>query len=401
MAGEVEVFCDSEGVVVAGERFAVDRFLGEAGLLSQAQEFRLGKLSNVLRASADIAKTASGVAEQSASYLKLTPESAKRLKKAGGLMSTKTDGISYAMLGETGKHSLKWLQVEDGPASLLTNPAVLAGVGGLMSQFAQQAEARELRALLDRIDEKLDDVRRKQRDSVLAELKSAVAAIDEARMIREHDGDLKTVWAKVSGVSETIFRVQEDALLELQALGDRIDGMDKPRELKNATQEVAREAAIQLAILARCFELQDEFSVIELDHVLATAPNSLDGHRGGVAAARRRRRESVIESTGQLVARMDTAGGIVNDAILLHARAARSVVESRNSTAATVDELHLSLGMEPVGEVLGATPWREALRDPRQRINAGKEVGRNAAVAGAVGASAVVMIARGGSRLGR
>ena len=32
-------------------------------------------------------------------------------------MKTKTKGISHAMLGETGKRSLKWLQVEDGPRS--------------------------------------------------------------------------------------------------------------------------------------------------------------------------------------------------------------------------------------------------------------------------------------------
>ena len=47
---------------------------------------------------------------------------------------------------------------EDGPGSLLTNPAVLSGMGGLMSQFAQQSEAQELKALLVSIDEKLDDV---------------------------------------------------------------------------------------------------------------------------------------------------------------------------------------------------------------------------------------------------
>ena len=52
---------------------------------------------------ADVATTASGIVEQSAMYLKLTPESAKRLKDAGGLMKTKTEGISHAMLGETGK----------------------------------------------------------------------------------------------------------------------------------------------------------------------------------------------------------------------------------------------------------------------------------------------------------
>jgi hypothetical protein len=55
------------------------------------------------------------------------------------------------MLGDPGKIG-KWLQVEDGPASLFMNRAVLSGVGGLMSQLAQQVEAQELKALHLRID---------------------------------------------------------------------------------------------------------------------------------------------------------------------------------------------------------------------------------------------------------
>lgn len=183
---EIELVGDDDGVVVVGDRSAIQRFLDHAALLSWARDFDLGKLSNAMNAGADVLTTASGVVEQSAMYLKLTPESAKRLKDAGGLMKTKTKGVSHAMLGETGKTSLKWLQVEDGTASLLTNPAVLSGVGGLMSQFAQQAEAQELRALLVSIDEKLDDVRGAQRDAVLARMKRAGEAIEEAMTLREH-----------------------------------------------------------------------------------------------------------------------------------------------------------------------------------------------------------------------
>jgi hypothetical protein len=251
--GEVELVSDGEGVVVAGDSSAVERFLDQAGLLEQPQQFDLSRLNTVLKAGADAFTTISGIVEQSGMYLKLTPESAKRLKDAGGLMKTKTKGISHVMLGETGKKSLKWLQVEDGPSSLLSNPAVLSGVGGLMSQFAQQSEAHELKALLLRIDETLDDVRRAQRDTVLAKMTSAAAAIGEAMTIRAQGGDPKTLWDKVSGVSETILNVQEEAVLALRALADKVEGKTKAGELKRAVQEIEREAAVQLAILARCY----------------------------------------------------------------------------------------------------------------------------------------------------
>lgn len=255
MGGEIELVSDGGGIVVAGDRSAVERFLDHAGLLPYAKEFGLGKLSTVMKSVAEVVEAASGVAEQSSFYLKLTPESAKRLRDAGGPMNTKTKGVSHAMLGDPGKVN-KWLQVEDGPASFFTNPAVLSGVGGLMSQIAQQAEAQELRALLVTIDEKLDDLRRTQRDAVLAKMNRAAAAIEEAMTIHRHGGDPETVWDKVSGESATILEVQNDALLELGALADKVEGKSKTGELKKATQEVEREVAVQLSILARCFELQ-------------------------------------------------------------------------------------------------------------------------------------------------
>lgn len=402
MADEVELVSDDDGVVVFGNRSAIERFLDGAGLLSLAREFEIGKLTKIFSTGADVAKTASGIAEQSALYLKLTPESAKQIKDAGGLMKTKTKGISHAMLGETGKHSLKWLQIEDGPASLLTNPAVLSGLGGLMSQFAQQAEAQELKALLLRIDEKLDDVRRDQRDAVLARMKGAAAQIEEAMTVRAHGGDSMTLWAKVSGASATILNVQEEALLALGALAEKVQGKRRTGELKKVAGEIEEEVAVRLAILARCFELHDEFRVIELDHVLATAPESLEGHRHGLAVARARRRESVLKNTGQLMAQMDTAGVIANERIILHERAARSVIGSLNSTAMLVDDFHGPLGIESSRQSLQTTPWRQALRDPEQRRTAGKEVVQKAAVGavtvGGLGLTIFTAVNKGGGK---
>lgn len=391
MAGEIELISDGDGLVVMGDRSAIDRFLDHAGLLSKAEEFRLGKLSTVLGSAAEVAKTASEVVEQSALYLKLTPESAKRLKDAGGLTKTKTKGISHAMLGEPGKKSLKWLQVEDGPASLLTNPAVLAGVGGLMCQFAQQAEAQELKALLVRMDEKLDDIRRTQRDAVLSKLHGAAAALQEAMTIRRHGGDPETVWAKVSGESSTILEVQNVALLALGALVEKVVGKSKVGDLKKATQAIEREVSIQLAILARCFELQDEFRVVELDYVLATAPANLEGHRLGVAEARQNRRDSVLERTTRLMEQMEAAGGIANANIILHARAAHSVFDSLDSTAAMVDDFHAPLGIAAIRVKRSGTPWREAFRDVQQLKNAGGEIGEKTAVVGGVAAGLALM----------
>lgn len=382
MSSEIELVSDGEGVVVAGNRGTIERFLDGAGLLEHAREFTLGKLSSALRVGSDIAEVASGIAEQSAMYLKLTPESAQRLRDAGGLMKTKTEGVSHAMLGDPGKIG-KWLQVEDGPASLLTNPAVLSGVGGLMSQLAHQTEAQELKALLLRIDAKLDTVRRGQRNAVLAKVGRAAEAIEEALTIHEYGGDPKTLWSKVDGELGTILEVQRSALLDLRDLAEKVQDVNRPGQLKKTMRELEQEVGLQLAILARCFELQDQFRVIELDYVLATAPETLEGHRRGLAEARENRRARVLETTSRLMTQLTAAGGVANENILLHARAASSVFGSLNNIGTSVDEFHAPLNITAERyDVLSATPWRAALREPRQLKSAGTEVGQKAAVVG-------------------
>jgi hypothetical protein len=81
---------------------------------------------------------------------------------------------------------------------------------------------------------------------------------------------------------------------------------------------------------------------------------------------------------------MDAAGGIANENILLHLRAARAVVDNLNTTAAAIEEFHEPLGIESGREELDVTPWSEALRDPQQLKRAGAEAGKAAVVAGAV-----------------
>lgn len=378
MANAIELVSDGDGVLVAGDSSAVARFLGHVGLLDQAHEVDLARINTIAKTGADAFATVSAIVEQSAMYLKLTPDSARRLKDGGGLMKTKTKGISHAMLGESGKKSLKWLQVEDGPGSIATNPAVLSGVAGLLSQFAQQSEAQELKALLLKIDGKLDDVRRAQRDAVIARMRSSAAEIDEAMVIRAHGGDPQTLWDKVSSSSGVIKDVQEEALLALGALADKVEGKSKSGELKRTLHGIEGEVAVQLAVLARCFELQDQFKVIELDHVLATAPQNLAGHRRGVEVARQERRASVLEGLGALwAASMPRVRSPTRTSSCTHGRpgplSARSTPRLRSSMTSTlrsasrqVDARSMSpLGVRPCA--IRRNGWSQARKPAKRR----------------------------------
>lgn len=391
VSDEIQLVADDDGLAVIGSPGAVERFLDSVGLLAVSTDLQLGR---VLEIGSDVAHAASDAAENSGRYVKLTRESAERVREFG-LMKTKTPGIRHAMIGEPGSIE-KWIQIESGPGSLLSNPAVLSGVGGLMMQLAKQAEADELKALLVRIDEKLDDARRNERDKVLAKMDRAALAIKEAMTIREHGGNGQTAWGKVEAESGTLFEVQALALRSLGALADKVDSKKKVGELAKAAQGIERDVSIWLAVLARCFQLQDEFAVLEIDHVLDVCPEDVDGHRLGLAAAQQERRDDILETTRHLIERMNRAGGIADSNVLLHLPAARAVVESVNSTAVLVDEFNAPLGIAAEQGSMAATPWMDALRDPKQLKNAGTEsliVGGKVVLT--VGAAVVVIVGKG------
>ncbi|MFB1427867.1 hypothetical protein ACEUE7_06175 [Micrococcus endophyticus] len=385
---EVEVIHDGEGIAVFGSTSSVERFLKSVGLLSVAQELSLTRLASALDTVGILTQAAAGVSDQAGRYVRLTRESAENVKRFG-LMPTKTEGISHAMLGSPGDIA-KWLQIEDGPVSLLTNPAVLSGVAGVMTQLARQQEAQELKQLLVTIDKKLDDVRRRQRDDTLAELDRVSFVINEALTIRDHGGDRETAWQKVLAEGGVLAEVQADALRALQALADKAAGEANPRPLVQVTRQIEGEVGVWLAVLARCFELQNEYAVLELDHVFDTAPAALDGHRTGLDTALRERRDKIIEKTGKLMDRLSLAGDIARENVVLHARASRAIVNSINSVGDTVDNFHTPFSVDARGHALTSVRWRDAIRDREQLRNAAAEAGPKVLV-GAAAAGTVAL----------
>lgn len=207
---------------------------------------------------------------------------------------------------------------------------------------------------------------------------TAAGEIEDAQTLRENGGDLRTLWDKVQGAHAATINVQEETLLALGSLADKAQAEDKPGAIKRATGEIEQEVVMHLAVLARCFELEDQFRIIELDHVMATAPDYLESHRQGVTENRDKRRGAVLGKTQSLMQQLDRYGAIANENILLHSRAARTIVKSLNATAESIESFHQLLGVAIAREDISALPWREAWRDPEQRKTAGKEAGQKA-----------------------
>lgn len=153
-----------------------------------------------------------------------------------------------------------------------------------------------------------------------------------------------------------------------------MDAIAEKLERKSSIGDIADEAAdakktVQewLAVLARCFQLQEAIAVLELDRVLDTSPDELDGHRLGLRAARQNRLERITRTTEGLLARMDAAAGRANTKVLLHPAKAPAIVESANHVSTCVVDFHGRLGIESNWEALDATRWAEAFGEARDK----------------------------------
>lgn len=407
MGDEIEPVCDGEHLVISdganlaviGEHAAVEKFLRSRALWESSKALDLGWLQTVVSLGGEAAEVASQVAEESARWVKLTKVSAETRREIG-LTATTTPGISWLVAGERGSIS-KWLQTESDGAANATNPAVLSGVGtllssaaGVMAQIERKHEIAEITALLTAIDEKLDDVRRAQRDAVLAKLDGVTFAIQEAMRVREHTGHVSaTAWSSVQHLSATIGELQSRALRQLDAIAKSVESKRKASDLAKAVQTAAEDVDVWLAVLARCFQLHEEIGVLRLDRVLEARPADLDGERLALNESRDELRQRILAKTQNLMTRLDAAAEAADIQVLLHRSNSRTAVESSNSVGEAVVAFRSPLGIESVRELIAATPWRAALRDAERLKSAGKEVGTKAAIGvGTVATGALALV---------
>lgn len=367
MDNEIQLISDGDGLAVIGDPAAVERFLVSEGLPS-SKDLGLPRLGPVLRAGAAAAQAGSEIAANSGRWMKLTEESAKIAKKFPLVKNSKTGCFHATARAQDGHQFVRNLQFVEGPGSIAANPAMLAGAAVLMAQLAMQQAMDEITDYLATIDEKVDDVLRAQKDAVLADMIGVDFVIEEAMTVREHVGRVSEVtWSKVQATSMTIARTQAYALRQLDALAEKVEHKAKIGDLAKTSEEAESTVQEWLAVLARCFQLQDAMAVLELDRVLDASPDELDRHRLALRAARQNRLELISRSTGHLMARMDAAAGTANTKVLLHPGASRAVVQSSNHVATAVVEFHGRLGIERGRQSVEARRWVDAAAEVKDK----------------------------------
>ncbi|MFA1538060.1 hypothetical protein [Actinomadura monticuli] len=365
MDNEIQLISDGDGLAVLGDATDVERFLASEGLPSK--DLGLQRLKSVAATGSVAAQAGSEIAANSGRWVQLTQDSARAIQKYG-LRESKKSGLSTGVVKGNKGQIRGFVEFAKTPRSLLTNPAMLAGAAGIMAQIAMQQTMDEITDYLARIDEKVDDVLRAQKDAVLARMIGVSFVIEESMTIRETRGRVDEItWSKVQNAPATIAETQAYALRQLDALAEKMERKTKIGDLAATAKGAESTVREWLAVLARCFQLQDAIAVLELDRVLDASPEELDGHRLGLKAARQDRLKLISRCTERLVARMDAAAGTANAKVLLHPTKSPAVVQASNHVATGVHDFHGRLGIESAERSAEARRWADAAAQVRDK----------------------------------
>ncbi len=367
MSNEIQLVSDGVGLAVIGAPTDVERFFLEQGLnRTSSKDLDLPRLGPILGAGGTTAQVGAELAANAGRWVKLTAESAEAVKKYG-FMPTKTPGVSHAMIGRPGEIK-QWLQIAQGPGALLSGPLALSALSTIMQQRALQQQMDEIVEYLQEIHEKVDDILRNQKDAVLADMIGVDLIIEEALTVRDEVGRVSEItWSKVQTTSMTIARTQAYALRQLDAIAESLQNKADIGEIAKATKDAEPKIREWLAVLARCFQLQDGISVLELDRVLDASPEDLDRHRLGLATARQNRLGLIAQSTTRLLTQMDEIVRKANSKVLFHPVKSPAAAGATNLVAKSLLSFCERLGIESGPRVLEAKLWSEAAAEVRDK----------------------------------
>lgn len=365
MTDEIELISDGDGIAIFGDARVVEALLSGHGLASR--ELDLRPLLPSLGTAANSVKIAAEVSANAGRWVKLTEHSAS-LMSGATLMTGSTQGVARAIVTDNGKITNLLEIVIHGPG-LLANPTLLAGIGGMMSQYAMQQQMDEITEYLAIIDKKVDDILRAQKDAVLADMIAVGFVIDEAMTLREQVGRVSEVtWSKVQASTMSIARTQGYALRQLDALAEKLEKESDVDELAKLSKEADRTVQEWLVVLARSIQLQDGVGVLELERVMDSSPDELDSHRIGLTQARQNRTDLISRTTAQLLQRIDSTSKLKDTQVLLNPFSSRAITEGANSVGLAIGQFHKHLGFDGDRDSLEARRWRDAAGATRDRV---------------------------------
>lgn len=302
---DVEVFLRGSGAMVIGDEVAIREFIDSLAV-QESKTVEIGgslgrTLGQQLKNSGILVQGAAGISESSGRFVLLTKETLEGIKKFG-LVDTDVPGIKHAMLGTRGNVK-KWAQFEVSSRSKFLNPAMLSGIGGIMTQLANQQSMAEITAYLRKLDHKLDVVIRKVDQTKRSDLGGFLKTLREATLRYEREGVVDPRFMnEIISFQNTVNTVESYAWDQIFGIVDDIPRKSSVKKVQAATDSAYSEISNWLGLLAEAYLAEcrlDDFKLKEkLEESVEAYNQELEMLRV-LRAARDRKRSGRINRLGK------------------------------------------------------------------------------------------------------
>ncbi|MBM6699343.1 hypothetical protein H7U32_03200 [Bifidobacterium pullorum subsp. saeculare] len=344
----VRIIRDGAGILFLGDADVIDAELSALGLRGSPIP-----ASQLMGVTGRLFQVAGQAAADSGRWLKLTEESMDKIQEFGfrgtGVLRRENGRIAYHLTFKDLKG-----------ARALANPTALAGIGGMMTQFALEQAIAEVKDYLERMDAKLDDLLQDQQDQKLGELAGAAGTLDEAIAVRDQVGTIgEASWSQVAPCAQSINTAQGYALNKLMTLSTKLADTPDASRMEQLTDRARNDVRQWTSILAYAVRLRDELHVLELDRVMEVEPQTVERHREGIVVERRNRMERIRGVLEALADGLEDSSRRLSGQKLLHPLAVSHAQTNMEAIAGHLRDFAQSLDID-LGqtEIDRALPWR-------------------------------------------
>src|SRR5699024_1786578 len=133
-------------------------------------------------------------------------------------------------------------------------PAVLSGIGGMMTQLALQQSMAEFTTYLKTIDHKLDEVIRKVDEAKKSDLSGLLKTLEEANLRYEREGAVDPRFMnEIIPFQNTVNAVESYAWDQIAAVRDELAKIRGLKPMTVAIEKAQREISQWLGFLANAY----------------------------------------------------------------------------------------------------------------------------------------------------
>lgn len=372
--GEVElVIQDGENLlVIDNDPGRVERYLRKHGLLERARALTSQQLVPMLNAAATGADKLAAIVTESGRWVKLTEESA-HVKATLGLIDGPSKGVSYLLAGDRGPGGIKrWLQADTSAGAKITNPGLLSGLAGALTQAAAQAEAAQLRTLMSSMNEKLDGLRQDNIADLLGDLDGIEDHLRDVAELTATNGDVGIQdWTTIAAIPKELKQLRSKVSRRLAAAAHRMQ-QHKLSDFKSKLPEDEAEIRLWLQTIVRIHTALDDYAVLYLSHTALTAPDQLDAKRLHFQRAREGALDKLVDDVTMLMNQMSEAEARANENRIPVGKQMPKIMRAINQTRETARELSAAFDQDLEWEELPDPGRMAALVHPKQLKNAVK-----------------------------